>query len=224
MRTFLMVLIAASLLGSLGCASDGGGGIRLGSERSFDGLVKVENARVSAAWVRPDFDLSGYTRVMLEGAGIEFRPVERAGAGRRQFPLSDNATRRIGEIMESAFRDELARSDRFELTDAPGPDVLILWGGLLDVVSFVPPRTSGRDDVVLRRLGEATLVIELRDSESRATLARIMDRRPLESVSGGFRANSVNGFGEFRQLARSWARLVRRRLDEAPTLQAAQQP
>jgi hypothetical protein len=216
MGTLLTALVSALLLGALGCAGDGGG-IRVGSERSFDGLVRVKNPGFSAAWVREDFDLSGYSKVMLEGAGIEYQPMASVGSVRQQFPLSETAIRRIGEIMERAFRTEMARSTRFQLTEQPGPDVLLLWGGLLNVVSYVPPERTGRDDVFLRRLGEATLVIELRDSESRATLARIMDRRALEPVSGS-RADSVNGLGEVRELANSWARLVRRRLDEAPSL------
>ena len=224
MRWLSTIFLAAVLLASAGCGAGGGGGrsITVGDERSFDGLLRVQSARdVSAVWVREDFDLSGYTKVMLQDAGIEYKPVSSSpGRGRKQFPLSENALRRIEEIMVEAFTKEMASSERFQLVEGPGTDVLLLWGGLINVVSYTPPQQAGRDDVFLRRLGEATLVLELRDSQSRATLARVMDRRALEQPVGGFRANSVNGFGEMRNLARSWARLVRRRLDEAPSLRA----
>ena len=43
-------------------------------------------------------------------------------------------------------QEELANSERFTLTDTPGPDVLILTGTLLDIVSLVPPERGGRND------------------------------------------------------------------------------
>ena len=180
----------------------------------------VENARASAAWINPDFDLSGYSKVKLQGAGIEYRPVRgrSSRASASEFPVSEAAKARLREIMQGAFREEMARSERFELTDQTGPDVLLVWGGLLDVVSRVPPQRAGRGDVFLRSVGEATLVIELRDSESNAVLARIVDRRAAEQISGGFRSNVATNTGEVRRLARTWARLLRQRLDEAPTL------
>ncbi len=193
-------------------------GLRLGAETSFDGLVEIANARASAAWIRPDFDLTPYSRVKLVGAGIEYRPVHRAGA-RREFPLSDGAKERLGRILHAAFQEELGRSQRFELTEETGPDVLLVWGGLLDVVSFVPPAASGRGDIFLQRIGEATLVVELRDSSSNATLARVLDRRAAERTSGTVMAShTVTNTAEVRRLARRWARLLRQRLDEAPTL------
>jgi hypothetical protein len=194
----------------------------LGSEESFDGLRRVENARASAAWMRPDFDVSSYAKVRLEGAGIEFRPVRgaggaRGGSGRREFPVSEQQEARLVEIVASAFREELARSERFELVEENGPDVLTLWGGLLDVVSFVPPQRADRGDIFLSSVGEATLVIELRDSQSHATLARIMDRRAAaRSTTNLTRSSSVANWAEVRRLARQWATLVRTRLDEAP--------
>ena len=54
--TILITLIA---LVSGGCSSMGRTP-KLGTEKSFDGLTKVENARFGAAWVRTDFDLSGF--------------------------------------------------------------------------------------------------------------------------------------------------------------------
>ena len=132
---------------------------------------------------------------------------------------------RIADIMGKAFERELARSERFTLTEEIGHDVLTVWAGLLDVVSFVPPRRAGMHNVFVKRLGEATLVIELRDSESHATLARMMDRRALEPAGGrGVVVNAVTTKGEVERLATRWAQLLRRRLDEAPSLKHAADP
>jgi len=231
-RWWVVIFLVAASAALAGCASNGStrnrGEIEIGDGKSFDGLLEVANSSASAAWVRPDFDLSGYSRVRLEGAGIEYRPV-RSGSGSRfankGFPVSPSAQTRLADIMRDAFEQELARSKRFALTEEIGPDVLTVWGGLLDVVSFAPPQQAGRNDVFLRRLGEATLVIELRDSESKATLARMMDRRALERTNrGGMRSNSVNNWGDVRRLAISWARLLRQRLDDSPTLSHTADP
>ena len=98
--------------------------------------------------------------------------------------------------------------------DEPGPDVLLIRGGLLDVVSYVPPEPMGRTEIFLSRVGEATLVLEIRDSISEAIIARAVDRRAAENVARGFsRSNPVMNRAEVRRMASAWARLLRERLD-----------
>jgi hypothetical protein len=218
LRGVLLFTAAACLLGAAACGSTGFTP-RLGTETSHDGLVKVENARVSAAWLRPDFDLAGYRRVKLEGAGIAYRPLRGMGGSGAAFPVSESAQQRLLEILEEEFRSELGKSTRFELTEEIGPDVLLVWGGLLDVISHAPPASAGRETVYLRSLGEATLVVELRDSQSNATLARILDRREVgDRSSASIRYMPGSGGAEFRRMAGGWARRLRQRLDDAPTL------
>jgi hypothetical protein len=91
-------------------------------------------------------------------------------------------------------REELRRSQHFELVDGEGPEVLTLWGGLLDVVSFFPPQRPGRGDVFLSKVGEAPLVVEIRDSLSNATLARAMDRRAIDRVAATARSSPVTNW------------------------------
>jgi hypothetical protein len=113
--------------------------------------VKVENARVSAAWLRPDFDLASYHRVKLEGAGIAYRPLRGMGGSGGEFPVSASAQRRLREILEEEFRSALRKSKRFEPTEEIGPDVLVVWAGLLDVIAHAPPEPAGRETVYLAR-------------------------------------------------------------------------
>lgn len=139
--------------------------------------------------------------------------------------MSQAAQTRLVEIMRKAFETELSRSEHFELTDEVGPDVLTVWGGLLDVVSFIPPQRAGRDNLFLSRVGEATLVIELRDSETNATLMRIMDRQAVNRPMGDVRvSNTVTNSADVRRLANRWARLFRQRLDEVPQLSNSTDP
>src|SRR5262245_8552837 len=125
MRGVLLFAAAAYLLGTAACGS-AGFTPRLGTETSHDGLVKVENARVSAAWLRPDFDLGSYRRVKFEGAGIAYRPVTRMGGSRGEFPVSASTQQRLLEILEEEFCSELGKSTRFQLNCANGPDCLVV--------------------------------------------------------------------------------------------------
>ncbi len=190
------------------------------AELSFDGLSPVKGGRMDAAWARPDFSLESYSKVMLEGVGVEYRP---GGSKRRTmstsksnefFELSPETKARFKESMGVAFEEELAKGKHFEIVTEPGPDVLLIRGGLLDVVSFVPPEPMGRGEIYLSRVGEATLVLEMRDSQSNAIVLRAVDRRAAEDMAGGFsQSNSVSNSSEFRRVARAWAGIVRDALD-----------
>jgi hypothetical protein len=193
------------------------------AEVTFDGLYRVDKSVMDAAWVRPDLDLRGYKKLMLAGAGIQYKHVDSEGKqywpGRSsdtEFPISEEGKERLQKEVSEAFADELSKVERYELVSQPGPDVLMLVGGLIDVVSQVPPvdKCAGRCDVYLSSVGEATLVVELRDSESNEVLARAADRRAAENAGWPVAANSVTVWSQVRQLAQTWARMLRKTLDK----------
>lgn len=220
-KILLFAGVATSLL-LAGCATNQNEPAVLGDEETFDGLRRVENSRASAAWIRPDIDLSKYTKIRLQGAGLSFRPVTRTGSSAREFPVSEANQERMKRILGEVFTEELQNSTRFELVEERGPDVLTVWGGLYDVVSFVPPERGARDRIFIDRVGEATLVLELRDSESNTTLARALDRRAAARSGGTMqRSNSASNWAEVRRVARRWATMLRERLDAADTWKAA---
>jgi len=191
------------------------------AELSFDGLHKVDNSQADVAWARPDFDISGYTKIWLVGAGIEYRQAKNRGRtsvdrtrGGPYF-IDDKSRAQFEELVGKVFKEELEKIEKFELVDGPGPDVLMMRGGLLDVTSYVPPDpVGGRSVVYLSSVGEATLVLELRDSETGTILARSVDRRAAETIGGTFtRSNSVTNSAEARRLIRFWATRLREGLD-----------
>ena len=112
------------------------------------------------------------------------------------------------------FDEELQRSEHFTVTDEPGPDALIIVGGLHDIVSQVPPEDVGRSEVWIRTVGEATLVIELRDSLSNEVVYRAVERRAAENMGNQMiRANTATTWAEVRRWARRWAVRLREGLD-----------
>ena len=190
------------------------------AEITFDGLYPVTGSSANAAWARPDFDISQYSKIMLQGVGIEYRPggatgkLYRPGSGDDFYEITDRQKAGLREIVSEAFLRELGSSTHFTLVNEAAPDVLLIRGGLLDVVSFVPPEQAGGTDIYLSRVAEATLVLEIRDSVTDAILARAVDRRAAEDTARGFRqSNRVVNTAQVRRMANAWGRKLRERLD-----------
>lgn len=193
------------------------------AEVTFDGLYKVENSQADLAWARPDFDISSYTKIMLVGAGIEYAPANNRGRTATErsrsgpYFIDDDQRKRFEQLVTDTFDDEMKKIQHFEIVTEPGPDVMMIRGGLLNVVSNVPQDPmdmAGGSSVYLSRVGEATLVLELRDSESGAILARSIDRRAAERAGRQmFDSNRVTNAAEIRRLIRFWASRLREGLD-----------
>jgi hypothetical protein len=189
------------------------------ADMTFDGLYPVKGGTADQAWARPGADISQYSKIMLQGVGIEYRPGGESGrfsygrAGTDHYEISDAQKQRLRSVVRDAFLDELAQSEYFSLVTEPGPDVLLIRGALHDVVSYVPPEPLGRGEIFLSKVGEATLVLEIRDSVSEAIIARAVDRRAAEDALGMRASNRVNNLSEVKRLARTWGSLLRKRLD-----------
>jgi len=187
---------------------------------SFDGLHEVKGGKADEAWARPGLDLSQYSKIMLQGAGIEYRP----GAKRRRmsstggpYEVTERQKEQFRALVVNTFIEELSKSEHFTLVEEAGPDVLLIRGALLDVVSWVPEEPIGRGAVFISKVGEATLVLELRDSITEAALVRAIDRRAADT--DGFygdlsRSNPVTNQADVKRVVRYWAQLLRERLDE----------
>ena len=215
-----LVAIAAAVLVA-GCAAQEPA-IQAGSdaETTFDGLVRIDHSRFAAAWIDPDTDLKHYNKIIPGGAEFEFRNVQKMSAttARRsnesEFWISDSNRQRLVDTVSEVFDEELQKSEHFTVTQEPGPDALVIVGGLHDIVSQVPPENIGRSEVWLSSLGEATLVIELRDSLSNEVIYRAVERRASERPGNQLmRANTATTWAEVRRWARRWAVSLREGLD-----------
>jgi hypothetical protein len=220
------VVAAASLCVGSGMAAPKQPRIQTGAnaEVTADGLVRVQKSVADAAWVKPDFDLTPYTKLMIASGGVSFKKVKpvssfQARQGASEFPISEEGQQMFKDIMREEFTKELSKLKRYQIVDKPGPDVLLLVGGVIDVVSSVPTDTESanfagaRGGVYLTSVGEATLIIELRDSQSNEVLGRAADRRAAESPFA-FDANKVTVWTEVHRLAQAWASLLRQRLED----------
>ncbi len=195
------------------------------AEMTFDGLTPLRGTVMDQVWARRDIDLTGYTKIMLEEIAVEFRDSPRPYSGRAgtggqprrsdqtEFALDEKTRALFIDEISAAFVEELKRSDVFTIVNEPGPDVLLVRAGLLDVVSRVPPETFGRSRIFIDSVGEATLLLEIHASESRAIYLRAVDRRAAERPGQMIESNRVTNRTEVRRLGRRWGSLLRDGLD-----------
>ncbi len=212
-------LVLALIAGAAGCASEPMLDTSDTAQLTYDGLYPVKGSSADEAWARPDIDISQYSKILLQGVGVEYRPggesgrllVNRIGADHYEMITAQKA--RLEVIMAETFLNELGKSKHFTLVSEPGPDVLLIQAALVDVVSFVPPEPAGRTAIYLRDVGAATLVMEIRDADSNAILARSVDRRVAGNALGMRESTRMNNATEVRKIAQLWARRLAERLD-----------
>ena len=191
---------------------------------THDGLTRLNRTVMDTVWAREDLDLSGITKVRFNSLGVQYRNVDGPYSGRAgtsssrqrssstEFQL-DEATRALfEEEIRGAFMEQIRRSTVFEVTEEAGPDVIDIHIGLLDVVSRVPPETVGRSRIFIDRVGEATLVLEIRDSISNTVLARAVDRRAADGATM-FESSPPRNRAEVRRLGRRWGDIIRNGLE-----------
>jgi hypothetical protein len=191
------------------------------AEVTFDGLVRIDHGVFKESWADPDVDFSKYNKIITGKAVFEFRAVKKSNSsslGRSsndsEFWISDESKEKLIEVVAETFRKELDKSEEFTRAESAGPNVLIIVGALHDIVSRVPPQHIGRSEIYLSSVGEATLILEARDSLSGETIYRAIDRRSAETAGGyGSISNSVTNMSEVRRMASRWATRLREGLD-----------
>ena len=74
--------------------------------------------------------------------------------------------------------------------------------------------SAGRSRTYTTEAGEATLVLEVRDSTTGALLGRVVDRRETRQSGGVQWATSVSNRADFSQLFKSWANICVKGFEE----------
>ncbi len=224
MRKSLLALGAAGILG--GCASaPQSPTLQSGpdAEVTVDGLYRVDNSLMQLAYMKPGWDLRGYTAMMIDPVTVAYqtdpgnRRRDPGGAGPRNFALSDAQMANFKGFFQEAVEDALTEDGGYRIADNPGSDVLRITAELMDLIIAVPTQESASSTTRLARsAGAVTLVMEIRDSQSGEIIARVADRRdPSASGSGGMvRVSPQAVRADMRRLFESWATLLRERLDD----------
>jgi hypothetical protein len=184
----------------------------------WDGLQKRQIKGIDAAYVRPGVNLAQYGKVMLEPVQVSFdkdwKP-ERTGMGTNVSQADRERIKNdLSALAVKTFEETLSKNNGYPVVDTPGPDVMRITAALTDVYITAPDLQSpGRTSTYVMNAGRMTLVAELRDSESGALFARVIDEREARSNSGLQFTNSIENSAEARNVVRQWATILRKRLD-----------
>jgi hypothetical protein len=183
------------------------------------GWVQLKSQRFDGVFVLPGADFRGYSKVMLDPTQAAMAKTWLSDMNFNPVFLLNRTTARDGEEIVDQARagfDEIfakaLRSAGYELVSSPGADVLRLSPRVIDLYVRAPKSVTNSLPTMRVRTanpGEATLVLEARDSTTGALLQRVVDRRTA-GLQGNFGLSvrnttpQTNRFG-FGNLFDSWA-------------------
>ena len=193
-----------------------------------DELVK-KKGRFQETWVRPDADITQYSKLYLWQAVFQFRDVGGAKetastvshlGSSGPYGVRDESKTKFEQVVSDSFVKALGQSKIFQVVDEIGPDTLIVRAAVLDIVSDVPPKLTGVNNVYLTAVGEATFVFELIDAETGVIQARVAERRRIQpqgrmNTVSSVPANSATVWSDVTLWANQVGQDVRRALEKA---------
>ena len=182
---------------------------------TWDGLVEVKPKRIDAGYLLPGADFRPYKKVMMDPVEVAFKKDWMKDYNRDTATLSQRLTEEdLAKIAQEARKNfeevftETYRNSGLEVVTAPGPDVLRLRPGVMDLYISAPDNmTSGRSRTYTTESGEALLFLEVRDSTTGALLARGLDRRNTRYTGRVQVSNRVTNLADFRTLFKQWAEI-----------------
>lgn len=202
----LCLLALAFLI--LGCAAERT--VVTSSTVNYEGLAEVKRPKFDVAQVRPDTRFSAYDGIIVSAPELAFKTPDRS---KKQFPLDEDQKRRFQEVLANAFSTEFTSLQNLELKEQPGPSVLELTVRVENITATVPSGRKAPIGFALTAIGEATLVLELRDSQSQQILARGADTSAIQGAALGQDGGIVTRWEDVEKLCSGWASMTRSRLD-----------
>jgi hypothetical protein len=193
--------------------------------QEWDGLSRVPSKRMKYVYLAPGADFRGYRQVMVDPTEIAFHKdwkrdyngTHKGLSGRVSDADIQKAITEGGQVATGIFTEAFAKGG-YPVVAAPGEDVLRVRTAVLNITVSAPDiPTAGRTRTFAGEAGQATLVIEARDSVTGALLGRVVDGR-LAGDTQSLLRNRVTNRSDFRQLVKLWASNSVRGLTELKAL------
>jgi hypothetical protein len=188
---------------------------------NWDGLVQVKAKRMDAVYLLPGADFRPYTKLKID-------PTE--AAFQKDWIRSQNNSRNLSRQVTPEHAEKILAAARtnfddiiaeaytkagYEVVSSPGPDVLRVSAAVVNLYVNAPDvMSAGRSYSFTTEAGEATLVMEVRDSMTGTLLGRVFDRRETRRAGGMRMTTSVSNEQEFRALFKQWAAIAVKGLAE----------
>jgi hypothetical protein len=189
----LVVVFAATLTAAFGAWA------QVPAPVASDGLVAVKSRDLDQVFLRPNVDLAGYRKIIIDRPTVTFqagwlksinrtRDVSRWLTPAYQQQLTDDITAGLARTMSDVFA---ARG--YEVVTTPGPGVLQVTPHVTELFLNAPDlKSAGPTLAFSRDTGTATLVLEARDAASGNLLARVVDSSLARELLSGNSVGQLN--------------------------------
>ncbi len=178
---------------------------------TWDNLIKVKSKKLEAVYLLPSADFRPYTKIMIDPTQVAFQKNWQSELNRSTIGLgaqiTDADASKIADQARTGFESIFAKAYAdagYEVVTAPGPDVLRLVTGVLNLSITAPDTGSSMQRTYSANAGEATVVIEVRDSLTNAVLGRAVDQQLAGDMPG--QRTSASNREDFEYLFKSWAK------------------
>jgi len=179
---------------------------------TWDNLIKVKSTKLEAVYLLPNADFRSYTKVMIDPTQVAFQKDWQSTINDQAVGLSgrinDTDANAIAAKARTGFESIVAKafSDAgYQVVTTAGPGVLRLSTAVLNLYINAPdPDDDNVGNSYTAEAGQATVVIEARDSQTGAVLGRAID----EKIAGDYpsQRTSMTNRDDFSDLFKTWAK------------------
>jgi hypothetical protein len=179
---------------------------------NWEGLVRVRSDKMDLVYLAPEADFRPYTAVILDPSEMAMRQnwlrdQRRTSAGSLGNQPTERDIQRAltrGQQQFDSYFAEAFTEAGFTIATAPGPEVLRVRSGVVDIDVVAPDVGAARTRTFSEEAGSGTLVVEVRDSQTNALLGRAIERR-VAGDNGPWLRTSASNRADFDRLFRRWA-------------------
>jgi hypothetical protein len=181
------------------------------TEDNWEGLVRVKSDKIELVYLAPEADFRPYTEVLLDPSEMAMQKNWLRDQRRDSSSLGGQATERDivralergSKEFDSYFAEAFTKAG-FTIAAAPGPNVVRIRSGVVDIDVVAPDVSASRNRTFSEEAGAGTLVIEVRDSVTNALLGRAIERR-IAGDNGPWLRTAASNRADFDRLFRRWA-------------------
>ena len=192
----------------------------IGRQAAQEGLAAVPSRYLDKVYLRPALNLSAYRAVMIDPVRVDFDERWLRDSGYAIPPVGDENLRRIAEGIALDARESIAEAFRargFAISDTAGTGVLRLAPHLSELYVNAPERPPASNRRTFAKdAGEATLLLEARDSTTDAVVARMAHRGTARQADRFTWTTDVTNRIWFGELVRRWAAECAAKLEARP--------
>jgi len=221
MKTTRLIPIAALLAAALSLGPVQAQGMKdLEEAMGAEGLKAIKSKDLDMVYARPGATLAAYKKVILDPVEVSFSKSwdpNRTGSNLKLGAAErENIRTGVAKITQEQFAKLLQANNGYPIVTEAGPDVLRAKVRVMNLYVNAPDAgAAGRTRTYTMSAGEATLFLEIFDSETGQILARVIDRRESRNNNMVMLSGTVANTAEAEALAAQWARILRKALDKA---------